>query len=50
VLADLCRLLVLTARSHGSLAAENLFLRKQLALFQERKCALQQFRDALPGA
>ena len=34
---DLVRLLVLVARSRRALAAENLFLRKQLALFQERK-------------
>ena len=34
---DLVRLAVLAARSHRALAAENLFLRKQLALFQERK-------------
>ena len=33
---DLVRLLVLTSRSRRALAAENLFLRKQLALFQER--------------
>ena len=37
VVFDLVRLAVLAARSHGALAAENLFLRKQLALFQERK-------------
>ena len=37
VARDLVHLLVLTARSRRALAAENLFLRKQLALFQERK-------------
>jgi putative transposase len=37
VLADLLRLLVLSLRSESSLAAENLFLRKQLAFYQERK-------------
>jgi putative transposase len=37
VLFDLLRLFVTAARSHRALAAENLFLRKQLALFQERK-------------
>ena len=37
VVVDLVRLAFLVARSHRSLAAENLFLRKQLALFQERK-------------
>ena len=34
---DLLRLAWLTAYSRRALAAENLFLRKQLALFQERK-------------
>src|SRR5215469_699680 len=34
---DFARLLVLGMRSRRALAAENLFLRKQLALFQERK-------------
>src|SRR5215813_6587243 len=34
---DLVHLLVLVSRSRRALAAENLFLRKQLALFQERK-------------
>jgi hypothetical protein len=37
VASDLVRLLVLVSRSRRALAAENLFLRKQLALFQERK-------------
>src|SRR6476660_8520834 len=37
VLLDLGRLLASGARSRRALAAENLFLRKQLALFQERK-------------
>jgi putative transposase len=37
---DLARLAFLAIRSHTSLAAENLFLRKQLALFQERKVTL----------
>jgi hypothetical protein len=35
--ADLLRFLVLSLRSKTSLAAENLFLRKQLASYQERK-------------
>ena len=35
--ADLLRLLVLSLRSKSSLAAENLFLRKQLAFYKERK-------------
>jgi hypothetical protein len=34
---DLIRLAVLSAHSRRALAAENLFLRKQLALFEERK-------------
>jgi hypothetical protein len=35
--ADLLRFLILTLRSKSSLATENLFLRKQLAFYQERK-------------
>ncbi len=41
---DLARLAFLSVRSHKSLAAENLFLRKQLALFQERKVKLSLSR------
>ena len=37
VFADLLRFLVLSLRSEISLAAENLFLRKQLAFYKERK-------------
>lgn len=37
LVVDLVRLAILTPYSRRSLAAENLFLRKQLALFQERK-------------
>ena len=37
VLADLLRLAVLGLRSNSSLAAENLFLPKQLGFYQERK-------------
>ena len=37
VLADLLRFLMLSLRSKSSLAAENLFLRKQLGFYQERK-------------
>src|ERR1700740_1622322 len=37
VVGDLVRLASLAARSQSALAAENLFLRKQLALFQERE-------------
>jgi len=35
--ADFFSFLVLSLRSRSSLAAENLFLRKQLAFYQERK-------------
>ena len=37
VVCDLVRLAFLAAHFRSVLAAENLFLRKQLALFQERK-------------
>ena len=37
VVVDLVRLARRAAHSHSALAAENLFLRKQLAMFQERK-------------
>lgn len=37
VAVDLVRLVTLAARPRAALVAENLFLRKQLALFQERK-------------
>jgi putative transposase len=37
ILADLIHFLCLGLRSRTSLAAENLFLRKQLALYQEHK-------------
>jgi transposase InsO family protein len=43
---DLARLAFLSVRSHKSLAAENLFLRKQLALFQERKVKPRRANDA----
>lgn len=46
VVADLLRLAVLMGRSRRSLAAENLFLRKQLALFQERKVKPRRADDA----
>ena len=36
VVADLFRFLVLSLRSQSSLAAENLFLRKQLGFYEER--------------
>ena len=37
ILADLVHFVCLGLRSRSSLAAENLFLRKQLAFYQERK-------------
>jgi len=37
IFGDMLRLLVLALRSKSSLAAENLFLRKQLAFYRERK-------------
>jgi len=43
---DLVRLVFLAIRSQYSLAAENLFLRKQLALFQERKIKPRRADDA----
>jgi hypothetical protein len=46
VLYDLASLPVLAARSHGALVAENVFLRKQLALFQERKTGPSRADDS----
>src|SRR5215471_9533042 len=46
VACDLMRLLVLVSRSRRALAAENLFLRKQLALFQERKVKPHRAHDS----
>src|SRR5262244_1048622 len=43
---DLVHLLVLVSRSRRALAAENLFLRKQLALFQERKLKPHRAHDS----
>ena len=37
ILADIVHFVCLGLRSRSSLAAENLFLRKQLAFYQERK-------------
>ena len=45
-LFDLARLLLLTLRPPAALAAENLFLRKQLALFQERQVRPHRANDA----
>jgi putative transposase len=46
VVVDLVRLARLAAHSQGALAAENLFLRKQLALFQERKVKSRRADDS----
>ena len=43
---DLVRLLVFGVRSHRALAAENLYLRKQLALFQERRVKAHRANDS----
>ena len=51
LLYDLATFIWLTLRPHGALAAENVFLRKQLAMYQERKLKPRQpdtpFRVAL---
>jgi hypothetical protein len=47
VLVDLGTLLTLCLRSRAALAAENLFLRKQLALFEERKGQPHRATDAV---
>ena len=46
VAVDLVRLAFLAAHSRRALAAENLFLRKQLALFQERKVKPRRANDS----
>jgi putative transposase len=46
VLLDLVRLVSIGFRSRRALAAENLFLRKQLALFQERKVKPRRADDS----
>ena len=46
VVFDLVRLAFLVAHSRSALAAENLFLRKQLALFQERKVKPRRADDS----
>jgi hypothetical protein len=45
-LIDLPRFVFLAAHARSALAAENLFLRKQLALFQERKVRPRRADDA----
>jgi len=46
VVFDLVRLAFVTAHSRSALAAENLFLRKQLALFRERKVKPRRADDS----
>ena len=46
VLVDLCRFVLLFTRPRVAVAAENLFLRKQLALFQERKLKPHRATDS----
>src|SRR5216683_2249171 len=46
VVFDLIRPAFLAAHSRSTLAAENLFLRKQLALFQERKIKPRRADDS----
>jgi hypothetical protein len=46
VLVDLVELLVLATKSRSALVAENLFLRKQLALFQERNLKPHRAEDS----
>ena len=43
---DLVRLVVVVFRSRRALAAENMFLRKQLAPFQERKMRPRRAHDS----
>ena len=43
LLTDAIRFMALLARSRTALAAENLFLRKQLAFYQERKIRPRRF-------
>ena len=46
IACDLLRLVSTAVRSHGQLAAENLFLRKQLALYVERQVKPRRADDA----
>jgi putative transposase len=46
IAGDLVRLVAAAARSHAQLAAENLFLRKQLALYMERQMKPRRADDA----
>lgn len=47
VLADIGRFIRLCFRSRAALVAENLFLRKQLALYEERKVRPRRATDAI---
>ena len=46
---DLVRFLGASLRTRTALAAENLFLRKQLALYRERQVKPRRASDPLPG-
>jgi putative transposase len=46
IACDLLRLVSTAVRSHAQLAAENLFLRKQLALYVERQVKPRRADDA----
>lgn len=46
VLLDLAELLRLATKSRSALIAENLFLRKQLAMYQERKIRPHRAQDS----
>src|SRR2546427_12843594 len=46
IAGDLVRLVAAAARSHAQLAAENLFLRKELALYVERQVKPRRADDA----
>ena len=46
LLLDALRFIKLSLRPRSALAAENLFLRKQLALYLERKAKPQRAKDA----
>ena len=47
VLVDLARFIFLASHSRNALAAENLFLRKQLAPFQQRKVKPRRAEDSV---
>ena len=46
IASDILRLVSLAMQSHAQLAAENLFLRKQLALYVERQAKPRRADDA----